>query len=424
MTSPPPAVGGGQAIVLKENKGADYRLSPGQISALSRTDAVRFTALGGDQYRVTASLHVVGSAVFGTGPDAVPVRIRPKVRIGRLLFMLSYAQDKVTWQDSEVDAVEAEDLLPAIADVFARAARRALNSGLLYGYRTVEDDLVMVRGRIRSDEMRRRHWVGPAVPCEYDDFTADILENRLLLAAVKHLLRLPGVMSSTRRALRDIAAELVDVTPLGPGDHPPFWPPTAYTGPYRMALRLADLVVQGRSYEYLDEAGANAALQVDGYLVKMWTVFEAFVTRAVRDALEHSPDGRIPGRRVNLQDKTHHLDSNNKVLLKPDLVCYQATAGGRHEPIAVLDAKYKIEKDADGPETIYQLFVYCVALGLRAGHVVYAGEPGEGPHTHVLATGIEITFHPLDLAAPIDDLRRQITNIAADMTAASTSTPR
>ncbi|WP_163553841.1 hypothetical protein [Candidatus Frankia alpina] len=82
---------------------------------------------------------------------------------------------------------------------------------------------------------------------------------------------------------------------------------------------------------------------------------------------------------------------------------------------AVLDAKYKIEKDADSPDAIYQLLAYCTALGLPAGHVVYAGTSTEACHTYTLTTGTTITFHPLDLTADLHILRRQINEIASDM---------
>src|SRR6185369_11281215 len=154
----------------------------------------------------------VGSAVFGSGADAVLLRIRPKVEIKRLMFLLGYAQGRGTWNEPEVDVGEADDLLPAVAGGFARAVQRALAGGLLYGYCTVEEDLLAIRGRIRSDEMRRRYWVGPEIPCEYDTFTVDIPENQLLLTAARRLLALPDVIPASRRLLREIVAELADVT--------------------------------------------------------------------------------------------------------------------------------------------------------------------------------------------------------------------
>ncbi|CAO5183685.1 5-methylcytosine-specific restriction enzyme subunit McrC [Frankia sp. AiPs1] len=413
-SSAPSTLAGRLVIDLAEYGSAEFRLSPAQVSALKETSTVQVTRLRADRYMVKAKAEV-GSAVFGTGPDAVVVRIRPKVPIRRLLFLLGYAQDKGRWWPEDVEADEAEDLLPAIARAFTRTTQRAFAGGLLHSYRPVEDDLLTIRGRVRSDEMRRRGWSGPALPCEYDEFTVDIAENQVLLAAAQRLLALPGIMRPTRRALREIANELVDVTPPGRGESPPTWTSSAHNSRYRTALDLADLILRGRSYEYTGGAGPTT-VRVDGFLVTMWTVFEAFVTKAVADALRHPPTGRVPGRHVLLQDKTHHLDRARLIQLKPDLVCYQQTSTGHRAPIAVLDAKYKIEKDADSPDTIYQLLAYCAALGLPAGHVVYAATSDEIRYTYVLTTGIAITFHPLDLTAPLPDLRRQINEIAAEMT--------
>lgn len=118
------------------------------------------------------------------------------------------------WRDEEIEASAAEELLPVVTRAFTRAARRALAGGLLYGYRSVEADPPAIRGRIRTDEMRRRHWSGATLPCEFDEFTADIAENRLLLAGAQRLLALFGTIRPTGKELREIIDELVDVAYL------------------------------------------------------------------------------------------------------------------------------------------------------------------------------------------------------------------
>lgn len=52
------------------------------------------------------------------------------------------------------------------------------------------------------------------------------------------------------------------------------------------------------------------AVRVNGFLMTMWTVFEDFVTRAVRDAYLYTPTGRVSGRHIAFQDKARHLDQN------------------------------------------------------------------------------------------------------------------
>lgn len=74
---------------------------------------------------------------------------------------------------------------------------------MLQGYRTVEEALPLLRGRLReADQLRQRL----AVPLEvrYDDYTVDIPENRILLTAARRLLRVPGLPLATHAGLRQL----------------------------------------------------------------------------------------------------------------------------------------------------------------------------------------------------------------------------
>jgi hypothetical protein len=53
-------------------------------------------------------------------------------------------------------------------------------------------------------------WPGLPLPaeCRFDEYTADILLNRILRGAAVRLLRLPGVTIPTRQALQRLAARL------------------------------------------------------------------------------------------------------------------------------------------------------------------------------------------------------------------------
>ena len=81
-----------------------------------------------------------------------------------------------------------------MAHALARQTERALSRGLLQGYRTVDESSSVLRGRLReTDQLRRHH--GRPLPLEvrHDDFTVDVAENRILLAALTRMLAVPGV---------------------------------------------------------------------------------------------------------------------------------------------------------------------------------------------------------------------------------------
>ncbi|WP_306316455.1 MULTISPECIES: McrC family protein [unclassified Streptomyces] len=322
-------------------------------------------------------LEVDGEAVY-------TLRITPKVAIGRLFFLLGYSLDPRGWRDSEVDVAEHRELLPALAYAFERQVEQAVGRGLLQGYRPTEESSLVVRGRIREAEQIRRRF-GAALPVEiaYDEFTTDIAENRLLRAAVERLLRIPDVPRDVRSRLLHQRARLADVTPLVRGQEPPRWQATRLNSRYRHALHLARAILEGASAEH-----RTGELRINGFLFDMNKLFEDFVCVALREAL-------LPyGGHSSLQAKGIHFDEDAAIRMKPDFVWY----GDGGQPLLVADAKYKAGKPDGYPNAdLYQMLAYCSALGLGAGHLVYA--QGNAPHNRhqVRQAGTVLHQHALDL---------------------------
>ena len=150
---------------------------------------------------------------------------------------------------------------------------------------------------------------------------------------------------------------------------------------YVPALQVAELVLAGRSFEQ-----RVGDLVVSGYLFNMATIFEDFVTVALREAF------RPFGGRSRLQYRTH-LDDAEMVPVRPDFVWSDAGV-----PRVVVDAKYKAEKPSGFPQAdLYQMIAYCTVLGLPVGHLVYA-KGNEDARAHVVRrAGVRIVTHALDL---------------------------
>lgn len=378
------------------------RLTPatGQELAASRVVEARPDAdAPGDPTRwQVRALNNVGVVRIGD----VELRIAPKLPIRRLFFLLGYAADPYGVkrpQGGEVQVGEETDLLPAIAHAFERQADRAIQRGLLQGYRHTEESTSIVRGRIREPEQLRRRF-GLPLPVEvaYDDYTADIPENQLLLATTLRLLRLPGVHTDVRKRLLALRARLADVGALTPGRPLARWRPSRLNARYHPALRLAELILNSGSMEH-----QQGSVRIDGFLFDMNKVFEDFVCVALREAL------RDRGGRTELQARGIHLDEAETVCIRPDFVWYDDS----NRPLAVVDAKYKAERPEGFPDAdLYQLLAYCTALHLPAGHLVYA--KGKAPHAahRIRNAGIRIHQHALDLDQPPDALLADLTRIA------------
>lgn len=380
-------------------------LTSAQVQLLQSTFQadVRLESGGHGEQRWT----VRASSIVGTArADGVQVVIRPKTPIANVLFLLGVTAGREP-DDALRDVVDlttAEDLAAAVAGLFARVTERVLLRGVLRGYRGVEEVRHTVRGRVDvAEQLRRRPGRGMPVAVRYDEHDEDVLENRLLLAAARALLRLRPDLQTQRR-LRRISAALDDVTPVVFRAPVPAVIWTHLNARYRPAVELARLVLSGAGVDV--DTGAREAA---GLTIDMNRVFEGFLSRTLGSALS-SVDGR-----AELQDVSWTLDEEQSVRLRPDLVWY----GAAGHPRAVVDAKYKVVDGRALPESdVYQMHAYCTALGLPVGHLVYAGAGVPGALT-VRNGGAVIRAHALDLSVRPDLLLAATRHLAENVSRAA-----
>jgi 5-methylcytosine-specific restriction enzyme subunit McrC len=359
---------------------SDWRLTPGQGRRLARSGVVRALPSPYDpQSWLVGPAGKVGAACIGD----VEVRITPKIPIGRLLFLVGYAQHGAAWRPEDVKLPEVAGLVPVMGQVLWRQTARAVHQGLLPGYVTLDETAYVLRGRLRETEQLHRHH-GLPVPLEirHDEFTVDIPENQILRTACERLLHVPGVDAESLLRLRRLLRDFAEVTPLDRRDEVPGWQPTRLNARYHTALRLAELVLRATSVEE-----GNSDVTVNGFLLDMPKLFEDFVTVALREALVEICGGRI------VAQCPYEFDEAGRVTLRPDIVWKV-----RGQPAAVVDAKYKTEQPAGYPNAdLYQLLAYCTVLGLHRGHLIYAKGSKEPAGHIVRRSGVEIICHAVDL---------------------------
>ena len=348
-----------------------------------------------DQYHLTP-----GSTIGALEVGDLSVSIRPKLPISRVLYLASYAMGEIDFRKERFDFEDAATLVEALVPVLATAAHRAFARGLLHGYRTEEESLHTVRGRIRiNEQIRRRFGVSVPVEVRYDDFTDDVLANRLVKAAAARLGQL-RIRPESRRDLSGITSRLDNVSLV---EFPPNAVPELkfdrLNAHYREVVTLARLILRHAAIE--NERGT---VRATGFLMNMNVVFQEFVTRALREALRVS-------ERTLWSDKglpRIALDQDGKVRLEPDLSWWN----GRTCTF-VGDAKYKRVEDRRVPNAdLYQLLAYTIALDLPGGLLIYAhGEAEEVVH-RVNYAGKRLEVAALDLSGTIDDLRTRVAEVA------------
>ena len=389
-------------IDLKEHDTSEYPLSaPGRDALLTEAKTLGLSIVPVIGAEGVYSLRP-GSTVGAVEIGELSVLIEPKIGIPQLLSLACYAIGRFQPRPELFDFTREYALPDVLALALSAAARRAFSRGLLHGYRTEEEALHTVRGRIRFDEQIRRRF-GLLLPVEvrYDEFTDDVLANRLVRAAAA---RLGGMRlrSLARTGLGRVVAMLNNVSPE---EFPPNAVPEVrfdrLNEHYREVVALSRLVLRHGSFE-----SRRGQVRASGFLMDMNVVFQEFVTVALREALRVSD-------RVFLEKTIGSLDERGRVGLRPDLTWWL----GR-ECVFVGDAKYKRVTVESVPNAdLYQLLAYVTALDLPGGLLVYAkGEEDTAEH-RVRHSGKRLEVAALDLSGTLDEVLDRVGRLAEKVTA-------
>lgn len=352
-----------------------------------------------DRYNLTADQHIGVVSL----PHVV-VEVRPKVPMASVLFLISYACNLISWFTQQPRFDHDSGMTEILALMFARSVEHTTRRGLLNGYSTRDETLIAPRGRLDFEEQFRRQ-KGAALPVavRHDVFTADVVENRVLLAALDVLRRMPLRSPLARREL--IRAEhlfgAVTLQRFRQGEIPSIVF-TRLNEHYRPALSLATVVLRSATLEF---AAGNA--HGVAFLVDMNRAFEAFIRTALQYFL------RLMGRRLADRAPMLALDEAGRVPLRPDLCVLEG-----QRIVWVGDAKYK-RLPAGGYENadLYQMLAYTVALDLQHGTLIYAADDGFPSGEHVVVrAGKRLRVIALDLAAPPARILQQLNRIAESIT--------
>ena len=390
-------------IKLREYGRATFPMTGERAAALNRAGGGQYLSVEPGEHtghwRVSARNYVGSINVAG-----IQVLVRPKIPLRNLFLLLEVGLRPQDWHDEAVRFETTGDLLPALVSFFARTTETTLARGLYHSYREQHDRLVALRGRI--DIARQLAQPGVVIPtaCKFTEFTADLIENSYLKAAVWRSLRVARVQPADRRRLMKHLVTLEDVADIRhhhtDHDRVVF---SRLNEHYKPALRLAELVLANLTLQ--DRIGAT---QASSFMLDMNELFERFVTERLRRALR----GRLEVKHQH-RDK---LDEDRTAAIRPDLVFRAAGA-----PRFVADIKYKLTgADARGQQPdYYQLLAYTTALDLPEGVLIYcldANLPDDSlPGLRsIRVRNVDKVLHTyaLDMSGTAEDVARNLDRLA------------
>jgi 5-methylcytosine-specific restriction enzyme subunit McrC len=223
--------------------------------------------------------------------------------------------------------------------------------GLKCSYETIEEKANFFKGKMKFSQQIRYNFAHKERNCvEYDSFTVNRPENRLLKATLQYLYR----YSSSSKNRTDISRLLnsfgeVDASVDYNSDFSKSISDRNMKD-YTTALMWSRVFLMGKSFTSFAGSEVAAAL-----LFPMETVFESYIATLLKRAL-------IPkGYSVSAQDRKYHLfdEPDKKFLMKPDIVITRQADGC----IFVMDTKWKVLSEGEpnygiSQADMYQMYAY------------------------------------------------------------------
>jgi 5-methylcytosine-specific restriction enzyme subunit McrC len=376
-------------------------LSHDQAAELASLDLVQVVAQAyGDHWLLVADSRI--GVATGGGWE---LRVKPRLAIPKLFFLLAYAADPDGWKDESAEFAFDPDLLDAVASGFSWHALNALERGVLHGYVRIEERLPTIRGRVRfAEQIARSASLPLPVEVSYDDYIADIIENQMLKTATVALLRLPRLPALARKRLLKLRGLLDDVSLVDRPREVKMPTLTRLNERYGPSLRLAELILHASSID-----APKGPIVATAFVFDMNKVFEDFVSVALDESMERF------GGQVRAQ-WSGWLDGGRQIRIRPDVTWWSD-----ERCLAVADAKYKALEVKGMPNAdAYQMLAYCTSLGLQRGFLVYAKDSGEQPRSHTVRNSdCVIEVRTLDVEEEPELLLGQV-NVLADEIAGRT----
>ena len=316
------------------------------------------------------------------------VIVQPKVPISSIFGMLEVAYQLKSFKilDGETAVESLEEIYERIASILAKRVSDRVRKGLYRSYVERDDDLEFVRGRIDIRGNIRNAVVGaPRLRCHFEELTADLEENSILLWALYAASRLGLQRDEVKLQVRRAYRSLVGVVSLEPK--------LARDCIGRFYHRLNDdyQPMHGLARFLIEHSGPSTDVGGHEFLpfsINMPNLFEEFVAEWLKRNL---PDEL----KVDAQYYVR-LDGNAALSFRIDLVLRERKSGAA---VAVLDTKYKLV-DLPSEGDLHQVVSYAVELGVTRACLVYPF--GISNPVRVRVGNVDVETVGIDLNRPIE----------------------
>jgi 5-methylcytosine-specific restriction enzyme subunit McrC len=283
------------------------------------------------------------------------VVVAPKVAVENVFRMLEYAYDlDIVLPQRDTQVATLRDFYDRLAQMLANRVHQRSKQGVFRTYEAHAERLPTVRGRLDSRELMRQP-VNVALPCEFEQFSADTPTNQIIHWTLRHILRTGLCRPETQRQIRHVyntLSGLVTPTPFMVHD---------CVGRSYTRLNEDYRPMHLLCHFFLDNSGPSHQLgdtSMLPFLIDMAALFEKFVARWL--------EKQLPAH-LALSIQEHKRFESGAMTIDIDLVIRERLS---RRVVAVLDTKYK-HGSKPSNEDVYQIAFYANSLQCREAGLIY-----------------------------------------------------
>lgn len=345
-----------QTVSLEQND-----LSPHQITTIYYNYSKQIN-IDGPSVATKWQLNLTSLGYVGYIPidSSLAIRMIPKLPLSNLFKMWEWAYGlRFDFLEGIMECQTIQDYFSMLArELSIRVCERA-RRGLYRNYMETTDNLLFVRGRIHECNITR---VAPdlSLICSYENHTADIEDNQIILWTLRTIMQSDFCSESVRSKVRQSLQMIQGLMTLIPMKS------TSCVGRNYNRLNQDYRQIHTICRFFLDHVGPShkvGSQKMIPFVVNMARLYELFVA----EWLKINPPAGFFAR----VQETLKVGDKTTMEFEFDIVLYDTIT---NKPVYVLDTKYKdISTDTPRPDPkdIYQIVAYATGLGIREAVLVY-----------------------------------------------------
>ena len=305
----------------------------------------------------------IGSVEFSHFILTINPKFTELKNIGKLI---DYAYDLKDEDilDYEIKFNEKEDNpMELIIQIFTNQCKKLLQKGLAKSYQVHQETVPFLRGKLLlQQQIKNQSKFDLQFACEFDEFTANIVENQILMFTLDicyHLTSSYHRKSTIKKIIHQMDGE-VELRSIGFED----FKKVNYTrlnSHYKKPHILAKLIL--RHLGLLDFKKQSASFIVP-YFIPMFQVFEDFLTKLFEndDYYELTIDDQVPTPSWEINGSPHNII--------PDIITYSTKSPKEGAEVSIIDAKYMVGTNFGKGKEDYQIAFYLNDYKKKVGYAI------------------------------------------------------